>query len=47
MIYAKNIAGKLLGTVLFIVLAVVSCTKYDEPVIKDAGNRRTEVPAKS
>ena len=37
MIHAKNIAGKLLGTMLFIVLAVASCTKYDEPVIKDAG----------
>lgn len=46
MIYAKNITGKLLGTMLFIVLAVASCTKYDEPVIKDSGTRRTEVPAK-
>lgn len=46
MMHAKNIAGKLLGTMLFIVLAVASCTKYDEPVIKDSGTRRTEVPAK-
>lgn len=46
MIHAKNIAGKLLWTMLFIVLAVASCTKYDEPVIKGVGTRRTEVPAK-